>query len=271
VFSIGEFSSASGIPVRTLRFYHEQGLLVPAAVDSETNYRSYDEHNLDVARVIAALRGLEFSLDDIREVLAGCQEDGDVLVQLERQKMSLQQKLRHYQDVVSKIDELLRAGRVAREEDKMSAANYEVQVLELAPLLVGGIRMAGRYSDCGSGFATLGKRLGRHIAGKPLCLFYDGEYRDEDANFEPCMPLRKPVAAEGISVRELPGGRCVSLMHRGPYAELSRTYARALRYVKEHGYQLQVPCREVYHQGPGMLFRGNPKKYLTEIQLLVAR
>jgi DNA-binding transcriptional MerR regulator len=33
MFSIGEFSTASGITVRTLRFYHEIGLLVPAAVD----------------------------------------------------------------------------------------------------------------------------------------------------------------------------------------------------------------------------------------------
>jgi DNA-binding transcriptional MerR regulator/effector-binding domain-containing protein len=269
VFSIGEFSSACGLPVRTLRFYHEQGLLVPAAVDRETNYRSYDQRNLEIARVIVALRGLEFSLDDIGEILAECHEDVDVLAHLERQKASLQEKLRHYENVVSRIDELVRAQRKAREEDKMSTTTFEVEERELAPILVGGIRMMGRYADCGKGFAALGKRLGRHIAGKPLCLFYDGEYREEDANFEPCMPLRTPVEADGISIRELPGGRCVSLIHRGPYEELTRSYARALQYVKEHGYRLQIPSREVYHKGPGMLFRGNPKKYLTEIQLLV--
>src|SRR5262245_31837302 len=86
LFSIGEFSSASGIPVRTLRYYHEEGMLVPAAVDSATNYRSYDERNLEVARVILALRELEFSLDDIREILADCREDVDVLEHLDRQK-----------------------------------------------------------------------------------------------------------------------------------------------------------------------------------------
>jgi DNA-binding transcriptional MerR regulator len=82
VFSIGEFSTASGIPVRTLRFYHDEGLLVPAAVDCETNYRSYDQRNLEVARVIVALRDLEFSLDDIREILGGCAEDADILAHL---------------------------------------------------------------------------------------------------------------------------------------------------------------------------------------------
>ncbi|MFT7480376.1 MAG: DNA-binding transcriptional MerR regulator, partial [Gammaproteobacteria bacterium] len=32
LFSIGEFSRMSGITVKTLRFYHEKQLLVPALV-----------------------------------------------------------------------------------------------------------------------------------------------------------------------------------------------------------------------------------------------
>ena len=42
VFSIGEFSKITGLTVKTLRFYHEQGLLHPTHVDSETGYRYYD-------------------------------------------------------------------------------------------------------------------------------------------------------------------------------------------------------------------------------------
>ena len=36
--------------------------------------------------VIVALRELEFSLDDIREILADCRDDADILAHLERQK-----------------------------------------------------------------------------------------------------------------------------------------------------------------------------------------
>ena len=50
MFSIGEFSTITGITVRTLRFYHELGLLVPAAVDPATNYRTYDERNLKLPK-----------------------------------------------------------------------------------------------------------------------------------------------------------------------------------------------------------------------------
>jgi len=83
------------------------------------------------------------------------------------------------------------------------------------------------------------------------------------------MPIRKGNEVEGISVRELPGGRCVSLLHKGPYDELTRSYEKILKYVKDKGYEIQVPCREVFIKGPGMIFRGNPKKYLTEIQMLI--
>jgi DNA-binding transcriptional MerR regulator len=269
MLGIGEFSKASGIPVRTLRFYHERGLLVPAAVDRETGYRYYDERNFDVARVIVALRSLEFSLDDVAEVLAGASEDADVLVHLERQRQSLTDRLRHCQDVVRQIDRVIQSEREAREVEKMRAKTYEIEEKELEPLLVAGVRMKGRYSDCGRGFATLYRRLGRYAAGKPLCLYYDGEYREDDADFEPCIPIRRRVEAEGIALHDLPGGRCVSLIHQGPYDELGRSYARILQYVKDHGYDPQLPSREVYLKGPGMIFKGNPKKYLTEIQLLL--
>lgn len=152
----------------------------------------------------------------------------------------------------------------------MSVQTVEIEELDVAPLLVAGIRMTGCYGDCGKGFKTLGKRVGRYISGKPMCLFYDGEYRDGDANFEPCVPIRKLVTVDGIDVRELPACRCVILMHRGPYDQLRSSYARAREYRKERGYEITLPTREVYLKGPGMFFWGNPKKYLTEIQLPIA-
>lgn len=270
MLGIGEFSKASGIPVRTLRFYHERDLLVPATVDLQSGYRYYDDRNLEVARVIVALRGLEFSLDDVAEILSGASEDADILAHLERQKQTLTDRLQHYEDAVRQIDQVIRSERQSRDVDNMRAKSYEIEEKSLEPLLVAGIRMQGRYSECGQGFATLYRRLGRYASGKPLCLYYDGEYREEDANFEPCFPLRKRVEADGVALHDLPGGRCAALIHQGPYEELHRSYARVLKYVADHGYAMQLPSREVYLKGPGMIFRGNPQKYLTEIQLPLA-
>jgi effector-binding domain-containing protein len=77
------------------------------------------------------------------------------------------------------------------------------------------------------------------------------------------------MADSSYTVYELPGGRCLSLMHLGPYEELRRSYEQIFKYAKEQSVKYLVPSREVYHKGPGMIFRGNPQKYLTEIQLMI--
>ena len=74
MFSIGEFSKITGLTVKTLRFYHEQGLLVPSAVDEDTGYRYYALAKVDAARAITFLRGLDFSVAEIREILAQAEE-----------------------------------------------------------------------------------------------------------------------------------------------------------------------------------------------------
>jgi DNA-binding transcriptional MerR regulator len=47
---IGEFSKVTGLSVKTLRFYHEKGILVPSSVDEATGYRFYDSSKVEKAR-----------------------------------------------------------------------------------------------------------------------------------------------------------------------------------------------------------------------------
>ena len=267
MFSIGEFSKITGFSVKTLRFYHEKGILLPSCVDDETGYRYYDQNCVDRARVVAHLRKMEFPVSRIKEILDQCDDEADLLGYLQRQKHVLEERIQQYQSVVISLDEIISNEREAR----MAAENstYEVEEKVLEPMLIAGVRFKGKYSECGKRFAQIGKALGRFISGKLFCLYYDGEYKEDDADIEACMPIRKQVEAEGISVRQLPGGRCLALLHKGPYEQLGRSYSKILQYVKQKGYETILPTREVYLKGPGMLFRGNPKNYLTEIQILL--
>ncbi len=267
MYSIGEFSRISGLTIKTIRHYHKVRLLVPAFVDESTGYRYYNASSADRARIITQLRRMEFSVNDIREILDSCEDDADLIGHLERRKTALSKTIRHHQDIVKSLDTIIKIEREAEMNAKQSTFSIEEKTVE--PLLIAGVRMTGRYCDCGKGFSRIGRAAGRHICGKPLCLYYDAEYKENDADFEPAMPIRKAVAAEGVSVRELPGGRCISLMFQGPYGEAAHqdAYRRLLEYIKQHGYRTVLPSREIYLKGPGMIFRGNPKKYLTEIQI----
>ncbi len=95
MYTIGEFSRITGLSVKTLRFYHEQGLLVPSSIDEQTGYRYYAPAKIEVAAVITRLRKLDLSLAEIAELLRS-DDDGDVLGLLERQRSVIEQKLRQY-------------------------------------------------------------------------------------------------------------------------------------------------------------------------------
>jgi DNA-binding transcriptional MerR regulator/effector-binding domain-containing protein len=267
MYTIGEFSKITGLTIKTLRFYHERGLLVPAYVDEQTGYRHYDVRQIDKARVIAQLRGLEFTLEQIADILAASDDEADILDFLERHRSLLEAKMRQYRSIVQSLDKLIRQEKEARMA--LHNSTFQVEEKTLAPLLIAGVRMKGRYKDCGQGFAKIGKAFWRSISGPCFLLHYDNEYKEDEADFEACMPLKKGKDVAGIAVRELPGGKCVSLLHQGPYDQLSRSYAKIVGYIKEKGYEIVMPTREIYIKGPGMIFKGNPKKYLTEIQMVV--
>jgi DNA-binding transcriptional MerR regulator/effector-binding domain-containing protein len=267
-YSIGEFSQITGLSVKTLRFYHEKGILTPSSVDEATGYRFYDSGKIEKARVIMRLRAMEFSIEDIAAVLGECSDEADILNYLERQKNQLQQRIQEDRDIVRSLNEIIAKEKSAQQI--LESNHFLVEEKTIEPMLVAGIRMKGKYSDCGAGFSQLGKAIGRYISGKALCLYYDSEYREDDANFEPCFPIRKEISADGISIRQLTGGRCLSLIHRGPYDQLGRSYANILKTANERKWEIALPTREIYLKGPGMIFKGNPKNYLTEIQLLLA-
>lgn len=151
----------------------------------------------------------------------------------------------------------------------MSTQAFNVEEKILQPTTVAGIRMRGKYSDCGKAFGKLFRALGRLAGGPPMMLHYDGCYKAEDADFEPCVPVRHAHPVDGVDVHELPGGRCISLIHLGPYDELGRSYEKVNQYLKDNGLCASVPSRELYLKGPGMIFKGNPRKYRTEIQMMV--
>jgi DNA-binding transcriptional MerR regulator/effector-binding domain-containing protein len=264
VYTIGEFSRITGLSVKTLRFYHEQGLLEPSSIDEQSGYRYYAPAKIEIAQVITRLRALDISLAEIADILRRLEDDGDVLEVLERQRTVIEQKLRHYRGIARSLDQLIDK----QKEERMFAntASYTIEEKSLGPMLIAAIRMHGRYSECGKAFGRIARHFGRHINGPAFLLHYDDEYRENDANFEACFPVRQRKDVDGIDVRELPRGTCISLVHKGPYDDLGRSYAKVFDYLNEKGYEVEMPTREVYLKGPGMIFKGNPKRYLTEIQ-----
>src|ERR1700722_4891290 len=67
--SIGDFSRISHLSVKTLRHYHEAGLLEPAEVDPQTGYRYYSTAQVPTAQVIRRFRDLGMPVREVRDVV----------------------------------------------------------------------------------------------------------------------------------------------------------------------------------------------------------
>lgn len=84
---------------------------------------------------------------------------------------------------------------------------------------------------------------------------------------EVCLPVKKEIHNSDVEYKVLPAGRVISTIHLGPYDEVGRAYQRLIDYRSKHSLTKNDHTREIYIKGPGMIFRGNPRNYITEVQM----
>ena len=65
---IGEVARRTGLPVKTIRYYCDEGLLQPRA-RSESGYRLFDEENLAELTIIRSLRAMDVSIPELAKIL----------------------------------------------------------------------------------------------------------------------------------------------------------------------------------------------------------
>ncbi len=66
---IRELADQTGVTAKAIRYYESIGVLPPAR-RKPNGYRDYGERDVNRVRFVAGARRLEFSLDDITEILA---------------------------------------------------------------------------------------------------------------------------------------------------------------------------------------------------------
>lgn len=97
---IGELATQSGVPVKTIRYYEEIGVLAPA-VRTSSGYRDYDEPAIDRLAFIRAAQAVGLTLGEIRQVVA-LRERGEtpcahVVELLERRASEIERRIAEMQ------------------------------------------------------------------------------------------------------------------------------------------------------------------------------
>ena len=81
--NIGDAAAASGLPPKTIRYYEEIGLVPPPA-RRDSGYRDYGDREVHVLRFLARARGLGFSVEECRQLLALYRDRGRASADVKR-------------------------------------------------------------------------------------------------------------------------------------------------------------------------------------------
>jgi DNA-binding transcriptional MerR regulator/predicted transcriptional regulator YdeE len=277
MIKIGEFSKLVQVPVPTLRYYDQVGLLKPVEVDRFTGYRYYSASQLPRLHRILALKGLGFSLDQIAALLAEGLSPEQMRGMLRLRQAQISQQLIEVQHQLLEVE--MRLHQIEREAH---LSPYDVIVKRVEPLLVASIRaILPDHSASGSLFGEVYEALGPYVSealgpnpeegGQTLVLWYDTEFKERDVDGAAAFMLRCRVPESGrMHVHELPAATMAATIHHGSYNTIGDAHEAILRWIESNGYRIVGPDRELnlYHTMP---IRLDDPSYVTEIQYPVEK
>ncbi len=260
--TIGVFSRASLLSVKALRAYHEAGILVPAAVDGRTGYRSYRLDQLGDAAVILRLRRLDVPLAAIKRIMDA--RDPEVTrYELAAHEETMRVRLAEAQEIVTG----LQAGRSRPGEHTPVHVRDDPHRDALAIRGRASPDDFGPFLDAAYGelwSACFG--AGATPAG-PAGALYPPETPDGEGELVAFLPVEIPVEASRhgrVELIEIPARRVAVLVHSGEYEDVNVTYGVLGAWVVEHAApDPEAWVRELYVVGPGEV--DDPKLFRTEI------
>ncbi len=255
--TIGEFATLSHLSVRTLRRYHEAGLLEPAAIDPLTGYRYYSAAQIAPAQVIRRLRDLDVPLAEVKAILATSdpQRRAELITGHLRR---LEGELDRTRAAVVSLRQLLRPG----------TADLQVELRSVPTRTVAAIGGLVRRDEA---LAWYDKAMAELDAAFPAAEHVGppgGRYANELFT-EGCgtmtvyRPVREPRESGRIIVCELAAAELAVTVHHGTHDDIDVTYGRLGAWVAGHALAVNGPVHETYLAGPRDT--SLPSQWRTEI------
>ncbi len=137
------------------------------------------------------------------------------------------------------------------------------------------IQHTGSYSEIGSVYHRLhewAREVGVTITGPGFTRFLSppNEFDLESAMFEVCLPIGGDVQGDGpVTVKQMPACTVAYSRVQGPHGRIPAHYTEMFAWLSAQGMETSGPPREVYIKRPDALGKGDPREFVTEIQLPV--
>lgn len=255
--TIGGFSQITHLSVKTLRRYHEAGLLTPDEVDPYSGYRYYSTAQVPTAQVIRRFRDLGMPVREIGAVLAT--DDPEARSALVAAHLArLEEQLDHTRAAVASLRRLLRP----------ASAPIEVELRAVPAVTVAAIRATVDHDEVlgwyDGAMAELEQALGGVPATGPRGGLYDNElFTEERGDAVVFVPVAEPPATGRVHPFVVPEAELAVTVHEGSHDDIDISYGALGTYVAEHALAVAGPVREYYLVGPRDT--GDAASWRTEI------
>jgi DNA-binding transcriptional MerR regulator/effector-binding domain-containing protein len=246
--TVGDFSRATHLSVKTLRHYHQVGLLQPATVNPDTGYRYYSAHQIATAQVIRRLRDLEMPVADVKAVLAApdaAARNALIAAHLDRLEAGLAQT----RGAVESLRTLLAppAGPAAIEHRSVPATTAGAigAVVDRADAL------AWWQGALGELHATV-RAQGLHATGPAGGVFASELFQQNRGQATVFIPVQGSVRPIGrVTSTVIPAAELAIISHHGSLADADLSYAKLGSYATTHEISIDGPLYEYYLRGAG--------------------
>ena len=259
---IGRFSKISRLSVSSLRYYDELGLLRPAHVDPDSSYRYYLLTQVRAAETIRLLRALDMPLDDVQRFITegDATQARDLLNQHERR---MEERIAEGQRILAYLRRL-QGGAEADASPQVHACDLPSQPILAIHARVPETAVPGTWRELAAELRDFLRRCSE-VSQQPVGAIFPDPFHDERAvNMTVFIPSHSTSRGQGRIVREiLPGGRCATILHLGPYALLHRSYEHLAAWMQQHGHEASGAPREIYQVGP--TDTADPRTYETDV------
>ena len=243
---MGDFSRATHLSVKTLRHYHQVGLLEPTAVNPDTGYRYYSPGQIPTAQVIRRLRDLEMPVADVKAVLAAPDapaRNALIAAHLDR----LEAELAQTRVAVESLRNLLQPpeGVTAIEHRSVpaTAAAGITAVVDRTDVLAW---WQGALGELRATVRAQGLRAIGPSGGVFASELFQRD-RGEASVFIPVPGLVRPIGR--VTGLVVPAAELAIISHHGPLADADLSYAKLGSYATTHEISIDGPLREYYLRG----------------------
>lgn len=261
LYSIGEVSKIKKITVKSLRYYHKVGILIPKYIDDNTGYRYYSIDQFIYIDIIKGCRALGTSIAELQEIFKDCETE-KLLKYLHVKRAQAEENIIKMKEIITNIDSLNSSVEYSKElikDGEIRIKHFNERHIVVEPCKeVGSLKELIPYSE-----------LEKTIKNKNLNVSIErgiGYDFDSNGKVEPFYVFSEIINDENIKI-----DKHIDLLPEGDYLTLAYTKEneedcinKIVKYIKENKLEVKKFIEiELFND----FF--NTKTYSCQIQILI--